>query len=56
MKPFLKKCLLGAVSCAALSACSSMKTPENLEPVALGDGYQAQYRALASTAAPISGR
>lgn len=49
MKPFLKKCLLGAVSCAALSACSSMKTPENLEPVALGDGYQAQYRALAST-------
>ncbi|KZY36886.1 polysaccharide biosynthesis protein, partial [Roseovarius sp. HI0049] len=49
MKPFLKKCLLGAVSCAALSACSSMKTPENIEPVALGDGYQAQYRALASS-------
>lgn len=49
MKPFIKKCLLGAVSCAALTACSSMKTPENIEPVAVGDGYQAQYRALAST-------
>ncbi|MEQ8877092.1 MAG: polysaccharide biosynthesis/export family protein [Phycisphaerales bacterium] len=49
MKHVIKKCLLGAVSCAALTACSSMKTPENIEPVALGDGYQAQYRALAST-------
>lgn len=36
--------LIGAVSCAALSACSSMKTPTNLENIAQGDGYQAQYR------------
>lgn len=32
------------ISCAALSACSSMKQPENFEPVDVGGGYQAQYR------------
>lgn len=47
MKATIKKCLLGAVSCVALSACSSMKTPGNIEHVAQGDGYQAQYRAVA---------
>ncbi|MGR3271496.1 polysaccharide biosynthesis protein [Thalassococcus profundi] len=28
----------------ALSNCASYDTPDNLEPVAAGDGYQAQYR------------
>ena len=28
----------------ALAACATLDTPENLEPVAAGDAYQAQYR------------
>ena len=28
-----------------LGNCSALDTPDNLEPVAIGDGYQAQYRA-----------
>lgn len=46
MKATLKLSLLGAVSCAMLSACSSMKTPDNIEEVSRGAGYQAQYRAV----------
>ncbi|WP_371153836.1 polysaccharide biosynthesis/export family protein [Jannaschia sp. 2305UL9-9] len=37
----------GSVLCAglALSGCAGFDTPHNLEPIAIGDGYQAQYRA-----------
>lgn len=44
MKPGNRIWLFCAASCAALSACGSMKPPANLENVAQGDGYQAQYR------------
>lgn len=40
-----KVLVFGAVSAIALSGCSSMKTPRNIEPVAKGESYQAQYRA-----------
>lgn len=40
-----KVLVLGAVSAVALSGCNSMKTPRNIEPVAKGESYQAQYRA-----------
>ncbi|MFC3613027.1 polysaccharide biosynthesis/export family protein [Lutimaribacter marinistellae] len=43
--------LLGAASCLALASCGSMKTPDNLEMVARGEGYQAQYRAPARASA-----
>jgi protein involved in polysaccharide export with SLBB domain len=33
------------VTALALANCSALDTPDNLEPVAIGDGYQAQYRA-----------
>jgi protein involved in polysaccharide export with SLBB domain len=29
----------------ALGNCTTFDTPDNLEPIAIGDGYQAQYRA-----------
>ncbi|WP_171101144.1 polysaccharide biosynthesis/export family protein [Ruegeria sp. HKCCD7255] len=45
MKRHFKVLVLGAVSAIALSGCSSMKTPRNIEPVAKGESYQAQYRA-----------
>ncbi|WP_425040314.1 polysaccharide biosynthesis/export family protein [Primorskyibacter sp. S187A] len=31
-------------ACAGLSACASMKVPDNIEAVDAGGGYQAQYR------------
>ena len=46
MKTNFKTYILGAVSCVALTACSSMKTPGNIEQVSEGDGYQAQYRTV----------
>lgn len=39
-----KVLVLGTVSAIALSGCSSMKTPRNIESVAKGESYQAQYR------------
>lgn len=48
MTSMLKACSLSAVSCVALTACSSMKAPDNIEAVARGDSYQAQYRATNS--------
>ncbi|MEP3346657.1 MAG: polysaccharide biosynthesis/export family protein [Litoreibacter sp.] len=44
MSRIIKLTLLAAASAATLSACSSMRKPANLEPIAQGDGYQAQYR------------
>ncbi|WP_298836690.1 polysaccharide biosynthesis/export family protein [uncultured Roseobacter sp.] len=44
MKRFLKNTVLGAASLAALTACTSMKTPQNIEAVETGKGYQSQYR------------
>nr|WP_243613383.1 polysaccharide biosynthesis/export family protein [Shimia aestuarii] len=49
MKAHIKVCLLSAVSCVTLAACSSMKTPANIEEVSRGAGYQAQYRATSQT-------
>lgn len=40
-KPFLSGSLAALLM---TSACASFDTPDNLEPVAQGDGYQAQYR------------
>lgn len=40
--PFAKSATLCAVFLSA--ACTSFDPPDNLEPVARGDGYQAQYR------------
>lgn len=34
------------VAALSLSNCAPFKSPENLEPIAVGDGYQAQYRDL----------
>lgn len=34
------------VAVLSLSNCAPFKSPENLEPIAVGDGYQAQYRDL----------
>ncbi len=33
------------ITVLTLGNCSALDTPDNLEPVAIGDGYQAQYRA-----------
>lgn len=33
-----------AFAVLALGSCTGFDTPDNLEPVAIGDGYQAQYR------------
>lgn len=44
MSSLTQTCLIGALGFAALSGCSSMRAPDNIEPVASGDGYQAQYR------------
>ena len=44
----MKKTLrFGSVLLAAMALgnCAGLDTPDNLEPVAAGDGYQAQYRA-----------
>lgn len=40
-KPFLNGSLAALLM---TSACAGFDTPDNLEPVAQGDGYQAQYR------------
>jgi protein involved in polysaccharide export with SLBB domain len=34
------------LACALASGCASYDIPDNLEPVAEGNGYQAQYRAI----------
>lgn len=40
-----KPILSGSIAALLMtSACASYDTPDNLEPVAQGDGYQAQYR------------
>ena len=36
----------GLVVLALASGCASSEAPNNLEPIAVGDGYQAQYRAI----------
>jgi polysaccharide export outer membrane protein len=33
-----------ALAVFALTSCAGYDTPDNLEPIAVGDGYQAQYR------------
>lgn len=33
-----------ALAVFALASCAGYDTPDNLEPIAVGDGYQAQYR------------
>lgn len=33
------------IAVLALGNCTTFDTPDNLEPIAVGDGYQAQYRA-----------
>ena len=35
-----------ALAVFALANCASYDTPDNIEPIAVGDGYQAQYRAI----------
>lgn len=35
-----------ALAIFALANCAGFNTPDNLEPIAAGDGYQAQYRAI----------
>jgi len=34
------------LACVLATGCASYDVPDNLEPVAEGDGYQAQYRAI----------
>jgi polysaccharide biosynthesis/export protein len=41
----LKSQIITTVSLLALASCASMNRPRNLEPIADGQGYQAQYRA-----------
>ncbi|MFY0634934.1 MAG: polysaccharide biosynthesis/export family protein [Vannielia sp.] len=41
----LYKSSTALVAALALTACAALDTPDNLEPVAQGDAYQAQYRA-----------
>jgi polysaccharide biosynthesis/export protein len=40
----LKAQIITTVSLLALASCASMNRPRNLEPIADGQGYQAQYR------------
>lgn len=40
--PLTMLCVIGAM--ALSSACASYDNPENIEPAAQGDAYQAQYR------------
>jgi protein involved in polysaccharide export with SLBB domain len=35
-----------ALALFAVAGCAGHDTPDNLEPIAVGDGYQAQYRAI----------
>ncbi|WP_436399181.1 polysaccharide biosynthesis/export family protein [Roseobacter sp. S98] len=47
MAYFIRKTLVCAAAGIALTACTSMKKPDNLEPVERGGGYQSQYRDIA---------
>ena len=49
MMPTRRSCLASALAIAALSGCTTSREASNLEPVAAGDGYQAQYRAFDSS-------
>ena len=47
MSKVILKSLLCTAAAAALTACTSMQKPANLEPIETGDGYQSQYRDIA---------
>lgn len=42
----LRKSYRLVLACVVATGCASYDVPDNLEPVAEGDGYQAQYRAI----------
>lgn len=42
----LRKTGVASVAAAMLASCAALESPENLEPIASGDGYQAQYREM----------
>lgn len=42
----LTKYATAVLAVFALSNCATFQAPNNLEPIAVGDGYQAQYRAI----------
>lgn len=47
MSKVIRRNLYCAVAAVALTACTSMQKPTNLEPVESGGGYQSQYRDVA---------
>lgn len=47
--PRLTRYAIALMSTAALSNCATFDHPDNLEPIATGDGYQAQYRAFSKS-------
>ncbi|MCA0872928.1 polysaccharide biosynthesis/export family protein [Seohaeicola saemankumensis] len=49
MAKSLKRNAIGVVGLTAFMNCTSIPKPDNVEPVAQGDGYQAQYRAPSVT-------
>ena len=49
MKLPRRPCLASALALLALAGCTSTRHANNLEPVAVGDGYQAQYRDFDAT-------
>ncbi|NDV00534.1 polysaccharide biosynthesis/export family protein [Pseudoroseicyclus tamaricis] len=47
MAPRIGQVVCRLMGAAALAGCAAIETADNIEPVAEGRGYQAQYRALA---------